>query len=152
MDISSTKNTKETENAITMERLHLRESGDTIDVLYRPLHTYIWFVPNNVDGKARIKELALMSKYDFTKELLKVRGIPQLNKENVLNILNSNAEEWYQKSWKQTTQKILTELCVDNPIEEPIWTTELERMRQIENSENEEQEEIETGTIEVENI
>ena len=37
-----------------MERLHLRIVNDTIDILYRPSHEYIAFVPNDENGMAEV--------------------------------------------------------------------------------------------------
>ena len=37
-------------NVEKMERLHLRIIDNTIDVLYRPNHSYLTFLPNNENG------------------------------------------------------------------------------------------------------
>lgn len=112
---------KEPEKPIEIERLHLRIIEDTIDILYRPNHNYIAFVPNDDNGKAEVKRIAQMSREEFC-EYLKTRPcLPKLTKEDVLNLKNTKAEEWFLGAWKMQTDNLLKELCVENPIEEPIW-------------------------------
>ena len=107
---------------ITMERLHLRVCDDTIDILYRPVHTYIAFFKNDDEGKKKVKELALMTRDEFSNYLEKeVLSYVSVKKDKVANISGTHDEEWWKGAWKVQTDKLLKELGVTNPIEEPIW-------------------------------
>ncbi len=111
-----------TEPTISMERLHLRVVDDTIDILYRPVHSYIEFVKNDDEGKERIKKLALMSRDEFSKYLdTEVLSNVSVGKTKVMNLKGTHDEEWFVGAWKVQTDKLLEELGVENPIEEPIW-------------------------------
>lgn len=104
-----------------MERLHLRIVNDTIDILYRPSHEYISFVPNDENGKAEVKRIALMTRDEF-KEYLKASNcfrFTTLSQQNQAQ--HSNAETWYKGAWSMSTKKIFDELGILNPIEEPIY-------------------------------
>lgn len=112
---------KYVEPTITMERLHLRVMGGTIDVLYRPVHSYIEFVNDDETGRARVKELALMSREEFSKYLDGLHSPLSVKKEKVNNLSTSHDEDWYQKAWIVQTKKLFEEIGVENPVEEPIW-------------------------------
>ena len=107
------------------ERLHLRVIDDTIDVLYRPNHKYLIFLKNDKNGRDKVIELATMSREEFKDFLKTVSCLPRLSKDMMLSIKESKEEEWYQGAWKIQTTKLLNELGVENPIEEPIYTSEL---------------------------
>lgn len=109
------------EQVISMERLHLRVSENCIDILYRPNHNYLAFVPNDENGKAEVKRLAEMSREDFAEYLKTRTGLPRLTKTDIPNIKSSKSEEWFLGAWKMQTDKLLEELKISNPIEEPIW-------------------------------
>lgn len=104
----------------TMERLHLRIMGDTIDVLYRPNHSYVSFLPNDENGKAEVKRLAEMSRDEFRAYLEKSTCFSFPTKAKVEEMRTSNAENWYKGAWSMSTKKLLDEVCATNPVELPI--------------------------------
>lgn len=107
------------------ERLHLRLFEDTIDVLYRPNHNYLLFLNNDEDGRKTLIKLAKMSRDEFKEYLKTITGLHRLTKDMMLSIQNSKAEEWYQGAWKMQTDHLFKELGIENPIEEPIYFSEL---------------------------
>ena len=107
-----------------MERLHLRIMGDTIDVLYRPNHCDISFLPNDENGKAEVKRLAEMSRDDFKKYLAAAHCFSFPTKTKIEEARLSNYETWYKGAWARMTKNLLDELGVTNPIEEPICVGE----------------------------
>jgi len=108
------------EQKVLMERLHLRIFDNTIDVLYRPNHNYITFLPNDENGRAEVKRIAKLSREEF-EEYLKEKKFKKVSKSEVDDIKSSKLEEWYQGAWSLQTKKMLEELKVENPIEEPLW-------------------------------
>lgn len=108
-----------------LERLHIRIVGNTIDVLYRPNHNYLIFLNNDKEGKEKIKELAQMTRDQFVNFLRNIENLPRFTSNDLDSILNSKSEEWYQGAWKHDTEKILKEIGVSNPIEDPIFSNEL---------------------------
>lgn len=108
-------------SVLKMERLHLRIVNDTIDILYRPNHCYVAFVPNDDNGKAEVKRVALMSREEFI-EYLKKSTCFRFNTVKYIEEItrNSSDENWYKGAWSMHTKKILKELGVDNPVEEII--------------------------------
>lgn len=111
----------EVSTSLQMERLHLRVVNDTIDILYRPTHCYIAFVPNDENGKAEVKRVALMSRDEFI-EYLKSSNCFRFNSKKDIESIsrNSSDENWYKGAWSLQTKKLLEELEVSNPIEEVI--------------------------------
>ena len=113
-----------------LERLHLHYSGDDIDILYRPLHAYMEFVKNDEDGLNHIKELALMSREEFAKYIANGSNyFPLSTQSKIQQVLDSKAEEWYHGAWKFHTKEIFEKIGVENPIEKPILTSEIDALR-----------------------
>ena len=106
---------------ILLERLHIRVFDDYISVLYRPTHTYIAFLPNNEEGKKELKKLATINREDFSVFLFSQPSIMHITPQMVSKSLNSDLEKWYKSAWQGQTNEILSELEVENPIEEPIY-------------------------------
>lgn len=115
------------ETTSRMERLHLRVINGTIDILYRPIHTYINFVPDDDNGRAEVLRLINMSREEFKAYLRTVNGLPRLTKSTVEAAVasNSDSEKWWKGAWMTQTNKLLAELGVENPIEEPIYLHEV---------------------------
>ena len=107
-----------------LERLHLRVMGDSIDVLYRPNHCYVAFLPNDENGKAEVKRLASLSRDDFKKYLASSRMFSFPTKSVVDKLSNTHEEEWYKGAWSMTTKNLLKEIGIENPIEIPIYKGE----------------------------
>ena len=117
----SKKFEKKDENyVLTLERLHIRLVGDAIDIFYRPSHDYITSVKNDENGRAEVKRLIAMTRDEFKEYLNGIFCFKTPSKIRVDNKLLSSDEKWYQSAWKTQTEKLLGELEVLNPIEEPI--------------------------------
>lgn len=107
-------------NIEAMERLHLRVVNGTIDVLYRPNHSYIAFVDYNKEGLDFVKKLANMSREEFAEYLNNVNCFNLPTREKIEEIKTSNLENWYKNAWRLDTERILKEINMQNPIEQPI--------------------------------
>lgn len=104
---------------LRMERLHLRVIENSIDVLYRPTHTYLTFLNNDEEGIKELKRLATMPRDEFA-IYLKSHLHSRLSKSSIEYARNSKLEEWYLNAWKSQTDRLFKEIGIENPIEEVI--------------------------------
>ena len=110
-----------------LERLSLHVTNDDINILYRPIHTYIKFVKNDEEGKEYIKKLALMSRDEFKEVLKEVKCFPYITENKLIQATSSDNhdEKWYQGAWKMQTENIFKEIGVENPKEKTILSFEI---------------------------
>ena len=118
-------NDNENIESLKMERLHLRIIDNTIDVLYRPNHTYLEFLPNNEEGLKKLKEIVEYSREEFVLYLSYCNSFPIFRRDMIQNIKDSKLEEWYQGAWKMQTNQLLNKIGLKNPIEKPIFSEEI---------------------------